>query len=156
RGVAIGLFAPDEPTRRVIVMENPEAESYASHLIWASRVFGLAIFVNVVHHALDAPVASIVATDELSAFAIVAITFHQLWRSAQADFRAAPDGALSARRAWFRAILWIAGTVITVALATGYVGLAVFFAGRMLAIAALGGAVVIVLVFVDTLQTERL
>ena len=156
RGVAVALFAPGEATRRIIAFEDDEAESYASHLIWASRVFGVALFLNVTHRVLGAPVAPIVATGELLALAILAIIFHQLWRSAKADFRTGPDSAARAWRAWFRGIFWLVGIAIAGALATGYVGFAVFLAGRALAIVGLGGAVIIGVVFVDALLTEVL
>jgi small-conductance mechanosensitive channel len=156
RGVAIALFAPGEGARRIIAFEDHEAESYAFHLIWASRVFGVAVFLNVVHRVLGSPVAPIVATGVLLAIAILAITFHQLWRSAQADFRVAPDGAASTWRAWFRGVLWLVGIAIAAALATGYVGFAVFLAGRALAVVGLGGAVAIGAVFIDALLTEVL
>jgi potassium-dependent mechanosensitive channel len=156
RGVAIALCAPGEPARRIIAFEDHEAESYASHLIWAARAFGVAVFVNVLHRALSAPVAPIIATGELLAFAILAITVHLLWRSARADFRAAGEGSASMRLAWLRGIFWLVGIAIATALATGYVGFAVFVAGRMLAVLALGGAVTIVVAFIDTLLTEVL
>jgi small-conductance mechanosensitive channel len=156
RGVAIALFAPGAPARRIIPFEDHEAESYASHLIWASRVFGVAVFLNVVHRSLGSPVAPIIATGELLAVAILAITIHLLWRSTQADFRATPDGAASTRLTWLRGVFWLMGIAIATALATGYVGFAVFLAGRMLAILALGGAVTIVVVFIDALLTELL
>jgi potassium efflux system protein len=156
RGVAIAVFAPGEPERRVIAFADHEAESYAAHLIWAARVFGVAVFLNVLHRLLSAPLAPIVATGELLAFAILAITIHLLWRSTQADFRVARDGAAGARLTWLRGVFWLAGIAIAAALATGYVGFAVFLAGRMLAVLALGGAVTVVVVFIDTLLTELL
>jgi len=156
RGVAVALFAPGEPARRIIAFEDHEVESYAAHLVWATRVFGVAVFANVLHRSLRAPVAPIVATGELLAFAILAITIHLLWRSARADFRAAGDRAAGTRLAWLRGIFWLVGIAIATALATGYVGFAVFLAGRMLAVLALSGAVTIVVAFIDSLLTELL
>jgi potassium-dependent mechanosensitive channel len=156
RGVALALFAPGEPARRMIAVTDREADSYASHLIWAARVFAAAVALNAVHRALGSPVAPIIATGELLAFVALGITVHLLWHSARDDFRATPEGAASPWRAWFRAVFWLISIAIAVALATGYVGLAVFLAGRTLAMVALGGAVAILMMFTDALLTELL
>jgi potassium-dependent mechanosensitive channel len=156
RGVAIGLFAPGESGRRIIALGDREAASYASHLVWASRFFGLSVFANEVHRILGASVAPFIATAELLAVAILAITVHLLWRSTQAEFRAVRNDAAGTRLAWLRGILWLLGIAIATGLATGYVGFAVFVAGRMLAVLALGGAVTIMVATIDALLTDRL
>jgi potassium-dependent mechanosensitive channel len=109
-----------------------------------------------VHRALGSPVAPIIATGELLAFAILAVTIHLLWRSTHDDFGAVRDGAAGTRLAWLRGIFWLVGIAIAASLATGYVGFAVFLAGRLLAMLAIGGAVTIVIVFIDALLTELL
>jgi potassium-dependent mechanosensitive channel len=48
----------------------------------------------------------------------------------------------------------VAIVVIAIALVTGYVGFAVFLAVRLLAAAAIGGALTIALAFVDAVTTE--
>jgi len=156
RGVAVALFGPGEPARRIIAFDDREAESYAAHLIWSARVFGVAVFLNAVHRALGSPVAPIIATGELLAFAILAVTIHLLWRSTHDDFGAVRDGAAGTRLTWLRGIFWLVGIAIAASLATGYVGFAVFLAGRLLAMLAIGGAVTIVIVFIDALLTELL
>jgi small-conductance mechanosensitive channel len=156
RGVAVALFAPGEPARRIIAFDDREAEIYASHLVAAARVFGIAVFLNAVHRALGSPVAPIIATGELLAFAILAITVHLLWRSTKTDFGAPREGATGIRLSWLRGILWVVGIAIAASLATGYAGFAVFLAGRLLAMLAIGGAVTIVIVFIDALLTELL
>jgi len=154
RGVAVALFAPGEPARRIFPFSDQEAESYASHLTWTARAFGAAVFLNVVHRAVGAPVAPTIATGELLAVVVLAITVHLLWRSAQADFRPAHDGTAGRRLAWFRGVFWLIAAAIATSLATGYVGLAVFLAGRLLATLAIGGAVAILVAFIDALFTE--
>jgi potassium efflux system protein len=156
RGVAVALFAPDEPERRMFAFADREAASYASHLIWASRIFGVSVFANEVHRTLGASVAPFIATGELLAVAILAVTVHLLWRSAQADFRALDDADAGNRLTWLRGIFWLIVIAITIALATGYVGFAVFLAGRMLAILVLGGAVTILVAIIDAAATELL
>jgi potassium efflux system protein len=152
RGVAAGLFAPGEAERRVIAFGDPEAASCAAHLVWGARAFAVAIFLNAVHRALGAPFAPMVATGELLALAVLGIAIHFLWRSARTDLgdqAGAGDGP-----AWLRAILWAIATAIATALATGYVGVAVFLAGRLVVTLAIAGAVTILVVFIDAL-TER-
>jgi small-conductance mechanosensitive channel len=156
RGVAVALFAPGESERRIIAFPDREAASYATHLVWASRVFGVSVFANEVHRLLGAPIAPIIATGELFAVAILAITVHLLWRSAQTNFHAVDDGAAGVRLTWLRAVFWLTSIAVAAALATGYVGFAVFLTGRMLALLALGGAVAVTVVIIDALLTEVL
>jgi potassium-dependent mechanosensitive channel len=160
RGVALGLFAPAEPDRRIVALGDQEAASYASHLTWASRFAGLSVLANEAHRILGAPVAPFVATSELLAFAILAIAVHLFWRTAQAKFRSGqnPDQneGPDAPRGWLRVILGLGGITIAVGLATGYVGFAVFVASRLLAAFALSGAVVILITAIDAALTDLL
>ncbi len=155
RGVAVGLFAPGESGRRIIAMSDREAATYASHLTWAARFFGVSVFANELHRTLGASVAPFAATGELLALAILAIAAHLLWRSTDAEFRAAQDDA-GARLTWLRGVLWLLCIAIASGLATGYVRLAVFLAGRVLALLALGGAVTIIVATIDALLTDVL
>ena len=151
RGVAVALFAPGESARRLVPWSDRAAESYAAHLGWAAAAFGLTVFLNFLHRSTGAPLASEVATGALFAATILGIAMHLLWRSAQADFDAAD--APGARLPWLRGVLWPLIVVIAVALVTGYVGFALFLAVRLVAAAAIGGALAIALVFVDALTT---
>jgi potassium-dependent mechanosensitive channel len=157
RGVAVALFAPGEPARRIIPWADQAAESYAAHLSWAAGAFGLAILLNFLHRASGAPLAPVVATWALFAAVFLIIVMHLLWRSAQADFRAESASVASvagARLPWLRVVLWPIAVVIAVALVTGYVGFSAFLALRLLAALAIGGALTIALVFVDAFATE--
>lgn len=156
RGVAVALFAPGEPGRRIVDLADPEAASYASHLTWASRFTGLSVLANEVHRILGASVAPFVATSELLAFAILAITVHLLWRIARARFGTVQTEAAGTQRGWLRAILWLCGIAIAIGLATGYVGFAVFVATRMVATFAVGGAVFILITTIDAALTDLL
>ena len=155
RGVAIGLFAPGEPDRRIITLTDQEAASYASHLTWASRFFGLSILVDEVHGILNAPATTLVATSELLAFSILAITVHLLWRIARSRFGAVPEAAV-AQRGWLRAILWLCAIAMMIGLAGGYVGFAVFISTRMLAAFAVGSAVFILIATIEAALTDLL
>jgi potassium-dependent mechanosensitive channel len=135
------------------------AERCASHLTAAAGAFGLAVFLKAVHRTLGAPAAPMIATGELLAVAVLGITLHFLWRSAEAGADHAdtdPAGAAGQALAWLRGILWIAAAALAAPLATGYVGFAVFLAGRLLATLAIAGAIAILVVFIDALLTELL
>lgn len=162
-GVATGLFAPGDPGRRMVAFTDREAASYASHFAWAARTFGLAVFLNSVHGALQAsgtagapstPLAPSLAIGALFALVIAAITVHLLWRSAQADFRAGTVASANGGFAWFRAVLWLFAGAVLAGLAAGYVGFAMFVAGRVVASLAVVGMAIIAMVFIDTLMTE--
>jgi potassium efflux system protein len=158
RGVAVGLFAPGQPDRRIIELPEQQAASLASHLIWASRFSGLSVFANEVHRILGASVVPFVATSELLSLAILAVTVHLLWRATRAGFVADQDGDETANtwRAWLRGLTWLFVIAIAAAVAAGYVGFAVFVATRMLALFAGGGAVIIILTAIDALLTDLL
>jgi small-conductance mechanosensitive channel len=156
RGVAIALFAPGEPDRRIVALADQEAASYASHLTWASRFTGLSVLATEMHRILGASVIPFIATSQLLAFAILAITVHLLWRIAQAKFGAVQTEAPGTQRGWLRAILWLCAIAIAIGLATGYVGFAVFVATRALAAFAAGGAVFILITTVDAALTDLL
>jgi potassium-dependent mechanosensitive channel len=157
RGVAVGLFAPGAPGRRIVALPEQEAASYASHLTWATRLYGLSLLANEMHRILGASVTSFVATSELLAFGILALAAHLLWRSARAKFAGEDETAASQpQRGWLRVVLWLCSIAIAVGLATGYVGFAVFVATRALAAFAVGGAVFVLITTIDAALTDLL
>jgi small-conductance mechanosensitive channel len=152
RGVALGLFAPDEPQRRLLAIGDAMAALITRHMIWAARVLAAVIFVNVVQRALIAPVPLTVATSVALAVLIGALLCHFLYRAGRdAD---APDDVSHA--AWLRAAGWLLAAGIAISLITGYIGLAAFLAGRFLVALGIIGALYICLVFTDALLTEML
>jgi small-conductance mechanosensitive channel len=156
RGVAVALFAPGQSVRRLFPWADQAAESYAAHLSWGAGVLGAALFINALHRSSGAPLAPVVATWALFALAILIILLHLLWRSAQAYFRAAEASPANASLPWLRVVLWPVAVTVAVALVGGYVGFAAFVSVRLLAILAIGGALAIALVFVDSLTTDVL
>jgi len=156
RGLGVALFAPAAPQRRLFAFPDHEAESYAAYFTWMGRALAAVVFLTAVHRAVGAPVAPMIATSELMALGVLAVTVHMLWRTARAEVAAAASVGTEHRLGWLRGILWLLIIAIGAALATGYVGLAVFIAGRMLATLAIGGTVAILVVFIDALLTELL
>lgn len=152
RGVAVGLFAPDDPERRLLVIRDETARMVSSKLIWAARILGAIVFVNVLQRAVVAPVSLTVATSAIFSVIIAAILCHflfQIGRSHEEDDEVSGAG-------WLRAGGWLLAIGIAAALVTGFIGLAAFLAGRFLTALGLIGALYIFLVFIDALFTEVL
>lgn len=153
-GVAVAVFAPGEPQRRLFVFPDQEAAVYAAHFTWMARLFGLVVFLNAIHRAAGALAAPMIATGLLLAMGVLAVAVHMLWRTATGDGAGTEQGAR--HLAWLRAFFWLMVVAIGAALIAGYLALAVFLAGRMLATLAIGGAVAILLVFIDGFFNELL
>jgi small-conductance mechanosensitive channel len=152
RGVAIGLFAPGEPDRRLIAIAEETANRMASHLVVAARVLGVVVFFNVFQRAIVGPVSLTVAASGILAIVIAALLAHLLFRTGRA--RSSDDEV--SRAHWLRGAGWILVIGIAASLVTGYVGFAAFLAGRFLIALGALGALYILLVFTDTLFTEVL
>jgi small-conductance mechanosensitive channel len=152
RAVGVGLFAPDEPGRRMLAMSDGTARLMARHLTWAARILGAVIFINVVLRALVANVSLTVATSALLAVAIAGLLCHFLFRVGRDSEEA--DDVSGAQ--WLRGAGWLLIVGIAISLVTGYVGLAAFLAGRFLVALGVIGALYIGLVFTDSLFTDIL
>ncbi len=152
RGVAIGLFAPGEPDRRLLSVREETARLIAGKLIWAARILGAVILANAVLQTIVAPVALTVATNAIFATMIVALLCHFLFLLGHRE--ALEDDV--AGSGWLRSAGWLLAIGIIAALVTGYIGLAAFLAGRFLAALGMIGALYIFLTFIDSLFTEVL
>jgi small-conductance mechanosensitive channel len=53
-GVARGLFAPENPERRLVQQDDETARCFHNHLVWASRALGVVIALQVMHKTLFA------------------------------------------------------------------------------------------------------
>ena len=148
RGAALALFAPSEPTRRLVGFRDDAARILAGHLIWAARLVGIAVACNVVFRATAAPVAPASAVSALMSLAIAALAGQLIAR--------APDPQGGARLPALQPVLWLFIATVAVALAAGYINFAAFVAGRFVAALALVCALWVVLTFVDALFTEEL
>lgn len=151
RGVAIGLFAPDEPDRRLLAIKDETAKLTADHLTWAGRILGAVVFINVIQRVIVAQVSLTVATSAVLAALIAGLLCLFLIRVGRRADMADED-----RAQWPRAAGWLLVIGIVLSLATGFVGLAAFLAGRFLVALGVIGALYIVLVFTETLFSEVL
>jgi len=153
-GAVAGLLAPGTPARRLVPIDDVTARRLTHRFAWAMRVLGAAIFLNVIHRAVVAPVSLTIATSALFAVIVVAIVASTLLRvreSAPAEAIAGHAGAQ-----WIRAAAWLVVAAILVALALGYIGFAAFLASRLLIVLAVLAELCICLIFTDALFTEVL
>ncbi len=148
RAAALALFAPSEPSRRLVGFHDDEASAFARHLIWPARVLGLGAFCVIVLRTTGAPVALPVAVNALTSLAIAGVAGHLLARF--------PEREAGVRVPALRVVLWLIVAVAVVALAAGYIGLAAFVTGRGTVALALVCALYVVLALVDALFTEVL
>lgn len=158
RGVAVGLFAPYEPERRLLSIADDSAQLIARHMIAAARILGIVVLVTTVQRTLVAPVSLTVATSALFSIAIAATFAHFLFkigpRNAVEEAEDADDDVSHVHL--FRSIGWLLVIAIIAALATGFIAFASFVAGRLLVGIGVISALYIVLVFIDSFFGEVL
>src|SRR5215475_7453884 len=110
RAVALGVFAPDAPQRRLIALDDLTARSLADHLIWGTRALGALLVVLAVHKALVAPTAMTIATNMLFALVSGVLLLHLLL-----SHRYSGEKTLPLAR-WLRGLGWLVVGVIAIAL----------------------------------------
>jgi potassium efflux system protein len=154
RGVATGLFAPDNAERRLTNVADQTARLVTRHMVWAARILGLIIFVTIVQRAVVAQLSLTIATSALFSIAIALLLAHFLIRIGSVDEGGEHDDISGAH--WLRGAGWLLVAGIVVSLVTGYIALASFLAGRFLVAVGGLGALYILLTFIDALFTEVL
>src|SRR5262249_38313329 len=116
--------------------------------------FGAAIFLNVIHKAIVAPVSLTIATSALFAVVVVALVADALLRVKESGEQTSP--AAVSRAQWIRAVAWLVIGAVLVSLALGYIGFPALLAGGLLRVLAVLAALAMCLVFTDALFTEVL
>ena len=152
RAVALGVFAPDAPRRRLIAVDDPTARSLASYLVWGTRALGVLVLALAVHKALAAPAAMTVATNMLFALVTGALLLHLLLSHRQG---AAKEKTPRLAR-WPAGLGWLVLGVIAIALLAGYPTFAAFVAARVISIFAILGGLYLLLALANALFAERL
>jgi small-conductance mechanosensitive channel len=152
RAVALGVFAPDAPRRRLIAVDDLTARSLASYLTWGTRALGVLVLALAVHKALAAPAAVTVATNMLFALVTGALLLHLLLsqRHGAANEKTPPLAR------WLRGLGWLVLGVIAIALVAGYPTFAAFVAARAISISAILGGLYLLLALANALFGERL
>jgi potassium-dependent mechanosensitive channel len=143
--VAIGLFAPDAPQRRLIKLDDASARALCGHFVWGARALGALILLLAIHKALVAPAAVTAVTHMLFALAVGATLVHLLVSRRM---------TWSAR--WPRAVGWLLAALIAVALLAGYSEIASVAAARLVSVAAAAAALYLVLTLGKALWVQRL
>src|SRR5262245_34065801 len=103
RAVALGVFAPDAPRRRLIAVDDVTARSLASHLVWGTRALGALVLALAVHKALAAPAAMTIATNMLFALVIGALLVHLLLSHRSGAAKEKTPGVAR----WLRGLGWL-------------------------------------------------
>ena len=150
RAVALGVFAPDAPQRRLIALDDRTARSLANHLIWGTRALGVLLLVLAIHKALAAPAAMTVATNMLFALVSGVLLLHLLLSHRYSGEKTPPIAR------WLRGLGWLVAGVIAIALVAGYPTLAAFVAARVISVSALLGGLYLLLALGNALFARRL
>jgi small-conductance mechanosensitive channel len=153
RGIAVGLFNPAAPERRLLTVSDQTAHMTTRHMTWAARVLGIVFLVTVIQRTIVAQVSLTVATSALFSFAIAGLLAHFLYRVGSVD-ETSDDEVNKAQ--WLRGAGWLLVAGILVSLATGFIAFAGFLSGRFLIAVGVIGALYILMVFIDALFTEVL
>jgi potassium efflux system protein len=153
RASAMAVFAPDEPQRRIVGLDDTTARSFSRHVVWGSRALGTLIAVLAVQKTLGSAQVLVTAVNMLFSVAILLLLIHLLFelRPTASDF----DG-VKRRTLWIRPIAWVAVAAIAVALVAGYAGVATFVAGRTIFTVILLGILYLLLAVTDRLIGETL
>jgi small-conductance mechanosensitive channel len=160
RAIANGALAPDEPQRRLATIGDARARRITIYLTWCARTLGAAIFLNILHKSVGAPLSATVATSAFLALAVACLTLHLLLRGQADDDTAIPGDKLGTPG--LRFVAWLFAATLAVALVKGFIGLGAFLAGRAIVAMAMVaayflGAALVDAIFSDVLtaQTER-
>jgi potassium-dependent mechanosensitive channel len=146
--VAVAVLAPGAPHRRLVNADDLQARRLASYLTWGARFLGAAIFLNIVHKSVGAPLSATVATSALLAVLIGLLTLYLLIRL--------PPAETSAGLRWLRFLAWVFVAAIAAALVTGFIGFAAFLAGRAIVLLMMLGAYHLGASLIDAVASDLL
>jgi potassium efflux system protein len=131
-GIAQAVLAPTASYRRLVNADDLQARRLASYLTWSAGILGAAIFLNITHKAVGAPLSSTVATSAVMSGLIGLSTLYLLLRL--------PPSETSAGLRWVRFLAWVLVAGVAAALVTGFIGFAAFLAGRTIVLLMMAGA----------------
>jgi potassium-dependent mechanosensitive channel len=146
--VARALFAVEMPQRRLLAEDDATARCFHNHLVWASRVLGVVIALQVVNKTLFAPLVITVATNVLFAAAVAGFLLHLVIRLGRITNT---QGGGRVAAAWIHPLALLASVLIILALIAGYSGLAAFLGLRVIVAAAVFGALYLLSAVTKTL-----
>jgi hypothetical protein len=151
RAVALGLFAPDAPHRRLLDLDDMTARSLSAQLVWATRALGAFVLVLAVHRALAASTALTVVTNMLFALIIGGMLLYLLLRQrGRSGDKSLPQAP------WLQVLGWLVFAAITIALVAGYPAIAALLATALASVAMIAGALYLLVALGRALWAERL
>ena len=142
RGIAVALFSPRDPQRRLAPLDDRPAEFLFSILAWGTVTLALTIVLQAVHKAAFAPLIITVATNALFAavtaglLAGMAARFGQLKRQTAVNSLAAQ---------WLHPLALVMAGLISAALVAGFASFAAFLALRVIVAAVVFAALYLLL-----------
>jgi small-conductance mechanosensitive channel len=142
RGVAVGLFAPRQPERRLALLDDQPAAILCSFLVWASGALALTIAVQAIHKAAFAPLVVTVATNAAFAAVTAALLSLMVARLGRLQ-RQQSVGAFAVQ--WVHPLALLMACLISAALVAGFAGFAAFLALRTIVAAVVFGALYLLL-----------
>jgi hypothetical protein len=149
-GVALGLFAPDAPQRRLIRFDDATARLLAGTLAWAMWAVGLLILLRAVHNALTPPAALVVVTNGVFVLGVGVLLVRALW-SCHRAVAAAPPLAR-----WLVRCGWVMVAAIVIALIAGDAARAAAVVAGVMSVVAVSGTLYLLLALGGELFAERL
>ena len=137
RGVAVSLFAPCQPERRLAVLDDQTATVFYDFLVWASVALALTISLQAFHKAAFAPLVITVATNALFAAVTAALLAGLVARLGKLK-RQQSVGMIAVQ--WVHPVALIMAGLISMALLAGFASFAAFLALRAIVAAVAFGA----------------
>ena len=141
--VARALFAFDRPEARLVQADDATARCFHNHLLWASRILGVVIALQVIHKILFAPLVVTIATNVLFGVATTALLMHLVLRL---DRIKRARGTTLPTAGWVHPLGLLMSVVILLSLISGYSAFAAFVALRVIVAAAVFGALYLLLI----------
>src|SRR4051794_783404 len=123
--VACALFAVDRPDARLVQEDDATARCFHNHLLWASRMLGIVIPLQVIHKILFAPLVVTIGTNALFGAITAGFLIHLVLRL---DHIKRMRGEALPAAAWAHPLGLLMAVTILFALIAGYTGFAAFVA----------------------------
>jgi potassium-dependent mechanosensitive channel len=137
RGVAMGLFAPGQPDRRLALVDDLAATILYRFLVWASVALALTISLQAIHKAAFAPLLVTVATNALFAAVTAALLALLVARLGRLK-REQSVGLIAVQ--WLHPLALVMASLISAALLVGFASFAAFLSLRVIVAAVVFGA----------------
>jgi potassium efflux system protein len=137
RGVAMSLFAPHRPDRRLALLDDRVASILHSFLVWASVALALTISLQSIHKAAFAPLLVTVATNALFAAVTAALLALLVARLGRLK-REQSVGLIAVQ--WLHPLALVMASLISSALLIGFASFAAFLSLRVIVAAVVFGA----------------